>query len=44
MKKILYILAFAITTSVIISSCTEEDVKPTDPSCTIIGGGSTDPF
>jgi hypothetical protein len=38
MKKLFYILLFAFTTSVAISSCTEEEVKPATE--TDNGGGA----
>ena len=38
MKKFIYTILFALVTSVAISSCTEQDIKPRDG-----GGASTDP-
>ncbi len=37
MKKFIYTILFALVTSVAISSCTEQDIKPRE------GGSSTDP-
>lgn len=42
MKKLLYIIVIAITTSTVITSCTEEEVRPTGGSTAI--GTSIDPF
>lgn len=39
MKKLLYILLFAFATSMTVSSCTEEEVTPTDLSRGSNGGG-----
>ena len=38
MKKFIYTILFALVTSVAISSCTEQDIKPRDTTL-----GSTDP-
>jgi hypothetical protein len=42
MKKILYILAVVLTTSLTFSSCTEDDVTPRTELAG--GGGSHDPL
>jgi hypothetical protein len=43
MKKLLYIIAIAITTSLAFSSCTEDDVRPSKPN-NGGGSGSLDPL
>jgi hypothetical protein len=42
MKKIIYFILFAITSSLAITACTEEDVTPSNEE-TNTGGGTTDP-
>jgi hypothetical protein len=44
MKKILFILAMAVVTSVTFSSCTEEVVTPKSENTAGDGSGSTDPI
>lgn len=43
MKKIIYTLLFAIASSLTISACTEEEVKP-QSDLSNGGGGHTDPI
>ena len=40
MKKLLYTLAFVLTLSAALTSCTEEEVKPTYESTPTSGGGA----
>lgn len=43
MKKLLYIFALALVTSLTISSCTEEEIKPQTESSNN-GGGAIEPI
>ncbi|WP_276374347.1 hypothetical protein [Chryseolinea sp. H1M3-3] len=43
MKKIIYLLLFAIAGSLTITSCTEEEVTPTTELSRNGGGGGIDP-
>jgi hypothetical protein len=43
MRKLFYIIAIAITTSMALSACTEDDIKPSTPNNNG-GSGSLDPL
>jgi hypothetical protein len=43
MKKLLYILLFAIVSASTITACTEEEVTPSSQDAVASGGGVTDP-
>lgn len=45
MKRIIYILAIAVSSSLVVTSCTEEEVAPTNTENDNSGGqGSGDPL
>jgi hypothetical protein len=43
MKKIIYLLLFAFSTSMALSSCTEEEITPSTELSRNGGGGASDP-
>lgn len=44
MKKFIYILILAATTSMVAVSCTEENIEPTQQNGTNTGGSQNDPI
>lgn len=44
MKKFLYILMFAVVSSMAVTSCTEENIEPTKENGTNNGGSQNDPI
>ena len=43
MKKIIYIALLSLSSAILVTSCTQEEVKPQSELKSSGGGGSTDP-